>query len=45
MDEIRRELAHHLLMLVRGGGEHIDVQCVLDALDTYIEAKLKSKNT
>jgi hypothetical protein len=45
MDEIRRELAHQLLMLVRGGGEHIDVQLVLEALDAYIEAKLKEKNT
>jgi hypothetical protein len=44
MDEIRRELAHHLLMLVRGGGEHTDVLCVLAALDAYIEAKLKEKN-
>lgn len=41
MDEIRKELAHHLLLLVRGGGEYIDVQCVLTLLDAYIEAKLK----
>jgi hypothetical protein len=45
MDEIRKELAHHLLMLVRGGGEHTDVQCVLATLEAYIEAKLKEKNT
>jgi hypothetical protein len=32
-------------MLVRGGGEHIDVQSVLATLDAYIEAKLKEKNT
>jgi hypothetical protein len=43
MDEIRRELAHHILMLVRGGGEVIDVECVLAALDAYIEAKLKGQ--
>jgi hypothetical protein len=45
MDEIRRELAHCLLMMVRGSGDMRDVHDVLKALDDYIEAKLKEKNT
>jgi len=44
MDEIRRELAHRLLMMVRGSGDMRDVHDVLEALDAYIEAKLKEKN-
>jgi hypothetical protein len=45
MDEIRRALAHRLLMMVRGSGDMRDVHDVLEALDAYIEAKLKEKNT
>ncbi len=45
MDEIRRELAHRLLMMVRGSGDMRDMYDVLEALDVYIEAKLKEKNT
>lgn len=41
MDELRRELSHAILMLVRSGGEVVDVEYTLSVLDAYIEAKLK----
>lgn len=44
MDEIRRELAHRLLMMVRGSGDIRDVYDVLEVLDAYIEQALKEKN-
>ena len=43
-DYLRRNLKHTLLMLVRGSGDSRDVKDFVDALDMYIETKLKEKN-
>ena len=44
-DYLRRNLKHTLLMLVRRSGDSRDVKDFVDALDMYIETKLKEKNT
>ena len=43
-DYLRKNLKHTLLMLVRRSGDSRDVKDFVDALDMYIETKLKEKN-